>query len=193
MEPYLYHGIRDFNLDILINILKSGFILRRCNLKQEYNLKNNNEIDFNGENYISLSQKSIYDPYYGNTKLSSFDRFIYNHPCLVIKNNYRNLIYPNFLDLDMHDKESINKLLNNKNSERYSCFLDEVQSSTDIEIKDFLAIGYPTKHFQYRRNIEQDIELIKEILKVKKVDIPIVDSSYYDFADNNEKIKKYML
>ena len=192
MEPYLYHGIRDYNLDKLINILKTGYIVKRSNLDDKYNSKNINEIDFNGENYISLSQKSLYDPYYGIPRLSSFDRFIYNHLCFVIKNNFKNLVYTNFADFDMYSSNYFKEILK-KDKERYSSFMDEVQTNVNISKEDFLAIGYPVKYFKYRTNIDNEIALIKKNLEEANLKIPIVDSSFYDFADTEEHIKKYTL
>lgn len=192
MEPYLYHGIRDFNLDKIINILKTGYIVKRKDLENKYISKDKNESDFNGENWISLSQKSLYDSYYGSPRLSSFDRFVYNHLCIVIKNNYKNLVYTNFVDFDMYSSSYFKKIQEEGN-ERYSTFMDEVQTKENIPISEFIAIGYPTKYFKYRKDVSSDIELIKNTLNEKKLLIPVIDSSFYDFADTEEKIKKYTL
>ena len=192
MEPYLYHGIRDYNLDKLINILKTGYIVKRSNLEDKYKSKDIDEIDFNGENYISLSQKSLYDPYRGISRFSSFDRFIYNHLCFVIKNHFKNLIFTNFVDFDMYSSNYFKNILK-EDKERYSTFMDEVQTNVDIPVSDFLAVGYPVKYLKYRTDTNSEIELIKNTLNEVKLEIPVVDSSFYDFADTEEKIKKYTL
>ena len=193
MEAFLYHGIRDYNLDKLINILQSGFILKRSELTEEYNKKDENEIDFNGENWISLTQKSLFDPYYDSPRVSSFDRFIYNHICLVLQNHYKDLAFTNFVDFDMYGSSYFRNITKGDSKERYSCFVDEVQTNKNIPVSDVIAIGYPKNYLDGKKDVDSDIERIKNTLNEIKLSIPIVDSSNYDFADNHENIKKYTI
>ena len=193
MEPNLFHGIRDYNLYKLINILKCGYILPRKDLEEKYRYKNIDEVDLNGNEWISLSQKSLYDEYMGSLSLSSFYRFSYNHLCFVIKNNFKDIHYTNFIDFDLYGSAFFKSMVKDDSNERYSSFMDEVQTNIPIPRSDFLAIGYPKKAFQEKCDVKKDLRMIKEILENTNTDIPIVDSSYYDFADNKEKIKKYTI
>ena len=71
MNNYLYHGVKWWNYDLLVEIIKSGYIMPRCELKEGLVTDQNNI--FNGTKYISLCQKSLYDPREEYLYKSSFD------------------------------------------------------------------------------------------------------------------------
>ena len=197
MEPYLYHGIRDYNLDRLINILKVGFILPKKMLANKYKVNRENQLDLNGQSWISLCQKSIYDDSLGDISPSSFDEHILNHISVVIEESIDNKTYPSHIIYDYYGPEYIRNLIDDNSDNRYSTYSDEIQTNKPISIKKFIAIGYP-KLFLLSKNkketeVKSNIRLIKDTLDEKKLYIPVIDSSYYDFADDQEKIKKYTI
>ena len=139
MEPYLYHGIKWYNYDLLLRIIKSGYIMPRCNLETGLITDKNNI--FNGTKYISLCQKTLGDDDESVFK-SSFNDFIYNKPNLVLKNNNIKIIYPNCMtlfDKDMMSPAEWNKMIFNDNDERVTYYLDEVQTKDNISLKDNLT------------------------------------------------------
>lgn len=196
MEPYLYHGIGDYNLDRLINILKCGYILPKKMLPDNFKVYRKKQLDLNGISWISLSQKSLYDDYLGEINPSSFDTHIYNHPCIVINPNIEGKVLTSHILYDYYGPDYLKSLLNDESNDRYSTYMDEVQTNIPIPINKFLAVGYPIDYFKNNKSskeIKSDIEIIKKLIKSAKLDIPIVDSSNYEFADNKEKIKKYTI
>ncbi len=197
MEPYLYHGIRFYNYDLLIKIIQSGYIVPRCELEQGLIVDRNNI--FNGTKYISLCQKSLGiedDSYYK----SSFNDFIFNKPNLVLKNNNIKIIFPNnisYYDRDMMTKEEWNKIIFSDGEERTSYYIDEVQTKERISLKDnLIAIGIPICELEKNYNekyIKELLNKIKTELINKELNVPIINSSISGFADNEECIKKYIL
>ena len=111
MEPYLYHGIRFNDIDKIINILECGFILPRRMIEDKSIKKNDSLLDFNGERYISLCQKSLYLEESCYDAKSSFLRHILNHACFVIKNNYENIKYTEYLDVDYYGPMYLKKVV----------------------------------------------------------------------------------
>ena len=194
MEPYLYHGIRDYDLNRLISILKTGYILPRKMLPDKFQVKRSFRFDFNCQSWISLSQKSLYDDYYEDCNPSAFERYIYNHLCAVIDSDIEDKRIVNHIFYDYYGPESLNNLISDQNKDRYSTYMDEVQTSVPIPIDKFLAIGYPKKYYQSNdknpEEIKKELQLIRTILDKKAVDLPIIDSSIYDFADTKEDIEK---
>ncbi len=194
MEPYLYHGIRDYNLDRLINILKTGYILPKKMLPDEFKVVRNQQFDFNCQSWVSLSQKSLYDDYYEDCNPSSFERFVYNHLCAVIDNNIDGINLVNHIFYDYYGPTGLVNIVSDESEERYSTYMDEVQTRIPVPTDKFLAIGYPLKHYQRNNKdldeIRKELLLLRSTLDNKNLKIPIVDSSNYDFADTREDIKK---
>ena len=194
MEPYLYHGIRNYDLDRLINILRTGYVLPKKELSSQFKVDRTNELDLNGQSWISLCQKSLFDDSFDDVSHSSFDSFIHKNLCLVFNFNIDGIVYPNFLVYDFYGSKCIRSLVNDESRNRVSTFSDEVQTSVKIPVSKAIALGYP---MDYLSSLDYDVaSQIKEIRKTlceSKLDIPVVDSSYYDFADTKENIKKYTI
>lgn len=196
MEPYLYHGIRDYNVDRLINILETGFILPKKMLPDRFSVNRENQLDLNGQSWISLSQKSLYDDYYESVSTSAFDFHVRNHICIVIHPGIEGINYTNFLLYDYYGPQYVRGMVNDDSEDRYSTYMDEVQTRIPIPTSKFIAIGYPKVFLIKRdrkRNIENELQRIKGKLDEKGLVIPIVDSSYEDFADDMECIKRMTL
>lgn len=193
MNPYLYHGIRDYNLSRLINILDTGFILPKKMLPDSFKIDRKDELDLTGKSWISLCQKTLYDDFYKETNPSAFEVDIFNHICAVIDNNIDGLHYTNHLLLDFFGPKYIMSMVKDDSEERYSTYLDEVQTKNPVPTSKFIAIGYPKSFFEEhdtKRNVTNELDILAKKLKEKNLNIPIVDSSYYDFADDEEQIKK---
>lgn len=195
MEPYLYHGIRDYNIDRLINILKEGYILPKKMLSENFKVERKNQIDFVGQNWISLAQKSLYDEYYAEVSPSIFDTHVHNHPCIVIDPSIEGIKYPTFLCYDEYGPDYIKSLINDESNTRYSIYTDELQTNIPVPTSKFLAIGYPKEHYieTKKENYQEELGRLRNALLESNLNIPIIDSSYYDFADNKEKIKKHKI
>jgi hypothetical protein len=197
MQPYLYHGIRDYDLNRLINILKTGYILPRKMLPDRFKVERKPQFDFNCQSWISLSQKSLYDDYYGDSNPSAFDNFIYNHLCAVIDNDIEGLNIANHIFYDYYGPDALNNLVSDNSNDRYSTYMDEVQTNIPIPIDKFIAIGYPFNYFvnnnRSKEDLRKELGLIKSLLNCKSFEIPIIDSSFYDFADTKEDIEKHKI
>lgn len=193
MRPYLYHSIKFNNLDTLYKILDSGYILPRCMIEGSKSFDRNNI--FNGTKYISLTKKDRMSNFDKQYFRSSYDEFVVGSLTIVI-DKFNDIIVPNFIDMDTIDREVYRKLLFRDDGERHSYYLDEVQTDKKIPISNFIAIGYPNSNFEYAlgtlKNKDQLLE-IKEALVKHKLNIPIVNSDVYSFADDEENIKKYTL
>ena len=195
MEPFLYHGIKWNNYSLLVKILKSGYIFPRCMLEDGLVTDKNNI--FNGTKYISLCQKSLFDVHMEGIFRCSFDEYILNKPALVLKNENIKLIYPEnltMLDKDMMSPEEWRNIIFNDGEKRFSYYLDELQTDDAISLKDnLLAVGIPLSIFskQYTKVEQQKILTeIKSIILKEYDNIPIVDSSIYNFADDEKCLKK---
>lgn len=198
MEPYLFHGIRWYNFDILMKIIESGFILPRCQLgKDVVNDKNN---IFNGEKYISLSQKSLNEEGMLGYYKSAYDDYIVGKPCLVLKNKTIKLIFPELLsmfDKDYMSPEEWNKMIFNDDDTRHSYYMDELQTDNPISLKEnLIAVGLPIRNM--KKNIGEEetykiFEKVSKLVKEKGYDVPIIDSSSYSFADNEERINESVI
>ena len=193
MEPYLYHGIRFNNIETLYKILDSGFILPRCMIKGSENFDRNNI--FNGTKYISLTMKTLMDEHDLEYYRSSFDEVILGSLCIVI-DGFKDIVFPSYVDWDRISTEEAKRILFKDDDQRYSYYLDEVQTNKRIPISNFIAIGYPNYTFEYHLgtiNNKEQLLRLKERLLTHGLDIPIVDSSSYYFADDRDNIKKYTL
>ena len=150
---------------------------------------------FNGTKYISLTMKSIMVDSDGEYYRSSFDEVILGHLCIVI-DGFEDIVFPSFVYWDELSIEEANRIKFNDGNNRYSYYLDEVQTDKKIPLSTFIAIGYPNSFFEYQlgsiNNKDQLLRLKDRLLRYG-LDIPIVDSSAYSFADDKEKIKKYTL
>lgn len=188
IEPYYFHGIRRLNLDALYKIIDNGFILPRKMLNGTVNDCNN---IFNGESWISISQKSLFDPIIMSHFRDSYSEWIPNNLCIVINTNIKGIRYTNYIDSDEFYPEERKRLVRDDSDERYSYYIDELQTKVPIPSSAFLAIGYPLEKFRgikTQEEIEKDIETIYSKLAEQGLDIPVVDSSTEDFADNERNM-----
>ena len=187
MNNYLYHGVKWWNYDLLVEIIKSGYIMPRCMLPKEANQDTNNI--FNGTKYISLTEKVRLDG-----ERSSYEEVIYGNPCFVLKRDYIDLIHPKFIEKEMMTPEDYRKILFSDADERFSYYGDEVQTKDKISLKsNLVAIGLPVYDLDATFDNEGKLRLfgsIKEALLGHDIDVPIVNSSLYDFADDEEAIER---
>lgn len=193
VEPYMYHGFKFYKIETLLKVLESGFILPRCMTKDE-NLDDKNNI-FNGTKYISLSQKSLIDDSMTGIYRNSFDERVFNNLCVVM-DGVTGIIYPNLLEWDYIGENELKHILFSDDPVRHSYYQDELQTDKPIPITKIIAVGYPKAYFEKTFGKEQsdrNLELIRNELAKHNMDIPIVNSGNYDFADNMECIKKYTL
>ncbi len=194
MEPYLYHGIRDYNIKRLINIIKTGYILPKKELHGEYKVERNNELNLNGEKWISLCQKSLFDESFDWISPSSFESFIYKNYCIVFENNIEGLTYTTHMIYDFYGPKAIQELAKDDFKNRVSTYSDEVQTKVKIPMNKSIALGVPKDVLELKGiDVKSQLKLIKEALNKFEYDIPIINSSYYDFADDEDKIKKYTI
>ncbi len=189
MEPYLYHGIKFKNIEVLLEILSTGFIVPRS--MQKHPIEDNLNI-FNGNKYISLSQKSLIEDGMRWMARVSFDVIIHNNINIVI-NNFLDIIYPDLVNWDCLSPQEARRIRLCDDRQRCSDCMDEVQTDKPIPKSNFIAIGYPTTLRSNPEERDADIRRIYEAIKRAELDIPVVDSSHYDFADTQEHIKRYTL
>lgn len=188
VEPYFFHGIRRLNLDALYKIIDCGYILPRAMLNGTVTDCNN---IFNGNRWISISQKSLYDPSCMREFRDSYSEWIANNLCIVLNPNIKDIRYTNYIDSDEFYPEERRRLVKDESDTRYSYYIDEVQTKSPIFIDDFLAIGYPLERFKFiksQQEIEEDLETIYSMLEQKGLNIPVLDSSTYSFADNERQM-----
>lgn len=189
MEPYLYHGIKFRNLEVLLEILSTGFILPKAMQK---NPNDDGHNIFNGDKFISLSQKTLIDDGLRFRARCSFDDAIYRNINIVIS-NFWDIIYPDLVEWDFISPERARAIRLSDSRQRFSDCIDEVQTDKPIPKSNFIAIGYPTDLRSDPKERDADIKRIYEALKRAQLSIPVVDSCHYDFADTEEHIKKYTL
>lgn len=188
MEPYYFHRFRNFNLDALYSVVENGFILPRKMIKDAPSDTKN---IFNGNSWISLSQKSLMDDLMNRRFLSSYNELIVGSLCAVIDKDIPGVVDTNYVIYDFLSPSLKDKIRNSEALPRFSEFLDEVQTDVAIPIEKFLAIGYPLSHFRKSLSDEdviRDIEKIEDAFLKKGISIPILDSGIYDFADDEEHI-----
>ena len=147
---------------------------------------------FNGDAWISLAQKSACDLYMLERFRDSYSEWIIDHLCVVVDPNIEGVSYTNYIDADEFYSSLRKRLVFDSNPDRYSYYIDEVQTNVPVPINKFLALGYPMDYFRAKKGdqeVEKDIELLYDKLHNKKLDIPIVNSSVYDFADDFQHIE----
>ena len=192
MEPFLYHGIKRYNLDLLETILKDGYLKPRKDLPEGLVTDKNNI--FNGTEYVSLCEKALYSGYADGHTRVSYDEFISNQICLVFKNDNIKLIFPDIIDLDFLSTEEWAAIKFKDGDHRYTYFEDEVQTKDTISLKDNLvAIGLPMEYLGYsygKGEIKEICDRLTSIMEEQGYSVPIVDSSKYSFADDYEKIEE---
>jgi len=192
MEPYLLHGIKWNNFDLLVKILESGYILPRKDIEKGLVTDRNNL--FNGNTHISLCQKSLYKSWMEDTYQCSFDSFIFNSPCLVLKKDNINLIYPRritILDKNTMSPEEWRSLLFRDDGERVTYFADELQTKDKISLHtNLIAVGLPKAVLSYNKDGEETLSKVEKTLRENGLSVPIIDSSVYSFCDNAETIEK---
>ena len=184
MESYFYHRFKNFNLETLLQVLKTGFILPRNMIVNGLNDKNN---IFNGDSHISLVQKTLMTDDMCKYFRSAYIELIQGNLCVVISPEIEGIVYPDYIDF-RYDSSEIYK----NSTTRYSYYMDEVQTPFPISITKFLAVGYPLAHFKKIKSeneIEKDLSMLERALINNELDIPIIDSTNVDFADDKEKIK----
>lgn len=190
MEPYYFHRFRNYNLERLIQVLESGFILPRSMMKNPPTDQNN---IFNGTNWISLAQKTLMDDQQCNYFRSSYNELIPGNICVVISPSIDGIVFPDYFDYEnVFDDKEREKVFFNDGKERFSYYLDEVQTDVPIPTSKFIAIGYPVSHFKITKSdkeIAEDIENIKSTMERNKINIPILDSTSYSFADDERHMK----
>ncbi len=190
MQPYYYHSIRNLNMERLIQILDSGYILPRAMMENKPSDKNN---IFNGNNWISLTQKTLMDDDMLYEYRSSYDELIPGSICFVIEPNIEGIKFPNYIDPEFGYYYEGKDILFSDGDERFSYYLDEVQTNKPIPTSKMLAVGYPLNRRLNECGIKQvksEIAFIKSTLERNNLSIPIIDSSEYDFADTEEKIQE---
>lgn len=183
MEPYYFHGFRNCNLETLYKVLECGFILPREDIN---GIKESGTNLYNGEKWISLCQKSLADDYMARIYSTSYNEMIYNNLCVVIDSNLKGIVDTLYIPSDCFYESMRKQLVYDQNKERYSSFIDEVQTDIPISINDFLAIGYPLDRFK-KEETEQNIKEIEKRLEQTGLNIPILNSSVYDFGDSKEQ------
>jgi len=190
IEPYLFHSVKWHNFDLLIKIIESGYILPR-NMLKEGTVTDKNNI-FNGTKYISLSQKSLVD-----RGINYYDRFVVDSPCFVLKSDNLDLIYPLYADKDYMSQDEWNSIIFQDSDKRYSYYEDELQTKNPISLQNnLIAVGMPVDYLNNNREgacYDKEVKKVKNALKVMNLNVPIINSSKYDFADNMENIKRNTL
>jgi hypothetical protein len=195
MEPFLYHGIKRYNLELLEKILKSGYLKPRCELEEGLVTDQNNI--FNGTEYISLCQKSLFDGYADDHVRVSYDEFVSGQMCLVFKPGNIKLIFPNMIDLDFLSPQEWAEIKFKDGETRYTYFEDEVQTKEKISLKDnLIAIGLPMEYLRYSYSEDEIQEILDRLhseMQENGFDVPILDSTKYSFADDYDKINENVI
>ena len=193
MNDYLFHGIKFFDFERLHQIIEIGYILPRKMMGENkpddtYNL-------FNGTEYISLSMPSQGSPRLARIFRSAYDRYIFGNLCFVFE-NVPNLVYPLLLCEDDIYLDEYQKILRTDEGDRYSYFMDEVMTKDKIDITNAIAIGYPKEMIDNRLGSDvaiKELDALYNHLDKKNIKLPVIDSTYYNFAETPEEVKRYTL
>ena len=100
MEPYFYHRVKNLNIDTLFKIVDSGYIMPRVMINTTFCDHGN---VFNGNEWISLSQKVLIPPVHYFDFRSSYDEIIVGSLCIVIDGDLDNIAYTDFIPYDEFD------------------------------------------------------------------------------------------
>ncbi len=193
MSDYIFHGVKFFDFERLHQIIETGFVLSRKMMTENkpddtYNL-------FNGTEYISLSMPSQGSPRLGRIFKSAYDRYVFGNLCFIF-DDVPNLVYPILItDEDIY-LEEYRKILRTDEGERYSYFMDEVMTKDRIPLSRCVGIGFPKELIAKRIDegtADKELKSLFEHLESKNIKVPVIDSTYYGFADTKEDIKKYTL
>lgn len=187
MEAYYFHGFRKFNMKALENVMRTGFILPR-DKTQIYTDGNNL---YNGDFWISLCQKTLIDDYYYyfGSPIVSYDAFIYKNICVVIDpEKVEGARLVSVINSDYHSSKEIAWLARKDNYNRISCYEDEIQTNVPVPTSSFLAVGYPL--INSKSEDEKNVKYIYSLLDKYNLNIPVLDSSIYSFADDTDEMKK---
>lgn len=189
MEPYIFHSFRNFSLETLYKVLESGFILPRKMIKDGPTDTNN---IFNGNDYISVAQKTLMSDSMLDYYRSSYNELICGSLCAVITPKIDGITYPNYVDFGtIYSEVERERATYHDRTVRYSYYMDELQTNVPIPTSKFLAIGYPLSYFKGQKSesvVEKELEQIEQSLTKNRLNIPIIDSTSYDFADDKEHI-----
>lgn len=199
MESFLFHGIKWRDYDLLVNIIESGYILPRCMI--DYDFSNDKNNIFNGTKYISLSDKGLVNQGAIDIYWCAYDEFIVDQPSLVLKKDNLKIIHPKIITRHQRDLLSNEEwramLYDDDSEERLTYYMDEVQVKEPISIRDNLvAVGIPSDYLNYVLKKDEANELIDRVnsaVKKNGIDVPIVDSCMYSFADNERNIEKHKI
>ena len=199
MESFLFHGIKWRDYDLLVYIIESGYILPRCMIDNDFSNDKNNI--FNGTKYISLSDKGLVNQGAIDIYWCAYDEFIVDQPSLVLKKDNLKIIHPKIITRHQRDLLSSEEwramLYDDDSEERLTYYMDEVQVKEPISIRDNLvAVGIPSDYLNYVLKKDEANELIDRVnsaVKKNGIDVPIVDSSMYSFADNERNIEKHKI
>ena len=185
MDPYFYHRVKNLNIDTLFKIVDSGYIMPRVMINTTFCDHDN---VFNGNEWISLSQKVLIPPVHYFDFRSSYDEIIVGSLCIVIDGDLDNITYTDFIPYDELYNEISRKIISDDNPARYSDCIDEVQTRHAIPTDKFVAIGYPFTSID-EKSAKKEVGMIREKLDSKGLSIPILNSSKYDFADDEHCMK----
>lgn len=185
MEPYFYHRVKNLNIDTLFKIVDSGYIMPRVMINTTFCDHGN---VFNGNEWISLSQKVLIPPVHYFDFRSSYDEIIVGSLCIVIDGDLDNITYTDFIPYDELYNEISREIISDDNPARYSDCIDEVQTRHAIPTDKFVAIGYPFTS-KDEKSAKKEVGMIREKLDSKGLSIPILNSSKYDFADDEHCMK----
>lgn len=185
MEPYFYHRVKNLNINTLFKIIDSGYIMSRNMIDTTLNDCDN---VFNGNKWISLSQKVLIPPVHYFEFRSAYDEIIVGSLCIVIDSDLENITYTDFIPYDELHSEISKKILSDDNPTRYSDCIDEVQTRFVIPTDKFVAIGYPLAS-KDKKTAKKEVDMIRDKLDSKNLFIPILNSNKYDFADDEDCMK----
>jgi hypothetical protein len=182
MEQYLFHGIKWYDFDLLMEILDSGYIMPKCMLKKGVITDENSK-------FVHLTQKISDD--HGR---SSYDELIYDNPCFVLKRDNLNLMDTCRINKEYLTPDDLHKIVFQDDENRYSCYDDVVHVKEKISLKDNLvAIGLPLTYLQENYDTMQMNHVFNGInIRCSKlgIDVPLLNSSDYEFADSEEAMKE---
>ena len=193
MSDYVFHGIKFLDFERLHQIIDTGYILSRKMMGE--NKPNDTYNLFNGTEYISLSMPSQGSPRLARIFKNAYNYYIFNNLCIVF-GDVPNIIYPLLMCEEDIYLDEYQKILRSDEGDRFSYFMDEVMVKDKIDLSRAIAIGYPLDNIKGQFNEEKaykELETLYDHLEKKNINIPVIDSTHYGFADTPEDVKKYTL